>query len=219
MVTSISGSQYRLHNEAKCETMGTLWRILEVNNSAQRIFGEVTGFSLLLTILHSFQSGGDSYECPIEDRIKVFKYLMRVVTAGVCDNAVNRMKLHTVILSQTFNDLLSESGLICVEFERQVIQLLLELCLEMVLPPYMNLEDAQSSSSMESNSSSFHLITPSGSFHPNKERVYNAGAIRILIRLLLLFTPKVQLEVLDIIEKLARAGPFNQENLTSVGVH
>ncbi|KAG7025503.1 Protein SPIRRIG [Cucurbita argyrosperma subsp. argyrosperma] len=217
MVTSISGSQYRLHNEAKCETMGTLWRILEVNNSAQRIFGEVTGFSLLLTILHSFQSGGDSYECPIEDRIKVFKYLMRVVTAGVCDNAVNRMKLHTVILSQTFNDLLSESGLICVEFERQVIQLLLELCLEMVLPPYMNLEDAPSSSSMESNSSSFHLITPSGSFHPNKERVYNAGAIRILIRLLLLFTPKVQLEVLDIIEKLARAGPFNQENLTSVG--
>lgn len=219
MVTSVSGSQYRLQNEAKCETMGTLWRILGVNNSAQRIFGEVTGFSLLLTTLHSFQSGGDSYQCSIEDRIKVFMYLLRVVTAGVCDNAVNRVKLHTVILSQTFNDLLSESGLICVEFERQVIQLLLELSLEIVLPPYLKLEDAPSSSFVENTSSSFHLTTPSGSFHPNKERVYNAGAIRVLIRLLLLFTPKVQLEVLDIIEKLARAGSFNQENLTSVGVH
>ena len=219
MVTSISGSQYGLHNEAKCETMGTLWRILGVNNSAQRIFGEVTGFSLLLTTLHSFQRGGDSYQCPVEDRIKVFKYLMRVATAGVRDNALNRTKLHTVILSQTFSDLLSESGLICVEFERKVIQLLLEVSLEMVLPPYFKLEDAPSSSSMENNASSFNLITPSGSFHPNKERVYNAGAIRVLIRLLLLFTPKVQLEVLGIIEKLARAGPFNKENLTSVGVH
>ncbi|XP_050935853.1 protein SPIRRIG [Cucumis melo] len=217
MVTSISGSQYGLHNEAKCETMGTLWRILGVNNSAQRVFGEVTGFSLLLTTLHSFQSGGDSYQCSIEDRVKVFKYLMRVVTAGVCDNALNRTKLHTVILSQTFNDLLSESGLICVEFERRVIQLLLELSLEMVLPPYLKFEDTPSPDSAENNSSSFHLITPSGSFNPNKERVYNAGAIRVLIRLLLLFTPKVQLEVLDIIEKLACAGPFNQENLTSVG--
>lgn len=219
MVTSISGSQYGLHNEAKCETMGTLWRILGVNNSAQRVFGEVTGFSLLLTTLHSFQSGGDSYQCSIEDRVKVFKYLMRVVTAGVCDNALNRTKLHTVILSQTFNDLLSESGLICVEFERRVIHLLLELSLEMVLPPYLKFEDAPSPDSAENNSSSFHLITPSGSFNPNKERVYNAGAIRVLIRLLLLFTPKVQLEVLDIIEKLACAGPFNQENLTSVGTY
>jgi hypothetical protein len=33
----------------------------------------------------------------------------------------------------------------------------------------------------------------------------------------LLFTPKVQLEVLSLIERLARAGSFNQETLTSVG--
>ena len=106
-----------------------------------------------------------------------------------------------------------------MEFERRVIQLLLELSLEMVLPPYLKFEDTPSPDSAENNSSSFHLITPSGSFNPNKERVYNAGAIRVLIRLLLLFTPKVQLEVLDIIEKLACAGPFNQENLTSVGTY
>ena len=61
------------------------------------------------------------------------------------------------------------------------------------------------------------MIIPSGSSVPDKERVYNAGAVRVLIRSLLLFTPKVQLEVLNMIEKLARASSFNQENLTSVG--
>lgn len=217
MVTSVLGSQYRLHNDAKCDTMGALWRILGVNNSAQRVFGEATGFSLLLTTLHSFQSDGEHTDQSLEVYNKVFTYLLRVMTAGVCDNAVNRTKLHTIISSQTFFDLLSESGLLCVECEKQVIQLLLELALEIVLPPFLASENATSSDILENESSSFLLMTPSGSFHPDKERVYNAGAVRVLIRSLLLFTPKVQLEVLNLIERLARAGSFNQETLTSVG--
>nr|KYP48622.1 WD repeat and FYVE domain-containing protein 3 [Cajanus cajan] len=167
MVTGASGSQYRLSLDAKCDTMGALWRVLGVNNSAQKVFGEATGFSLLLTTLHGFQSdGGDLDQSSLNVYIKVFTYLLRVVTAGVSDNAVNRMKLHAIISSQTFIELLSD---------------------------------------------------PSGPINPDKERVYNAGAVRVLIRSLLLFTPMVQLQLLDLIEKLARAGPFNQESLTSIG--
>ncbi|KAG7970449.1 hypothetical protein I3843_07G084600 [Carya illinoinensis] len=213
MVTSVSGSQYRLHNDAKCDTMGVLWRILGVNNSARRVFGEATGFSLLLTTLHSFQSDGELIDqSAIEVHVKVFTYLLRVMTAGVSDNTVNRGKLHAIISSQTFFDLLSESGLLCVECEKQVIQLLLELSLEVVLPPFL-----ASSDELDNDSSSFLLTTPSGSVHRDKQRVYNAGAIRVLIRSLLHFTPKVQLDVLSLVEKLARGGSFNQETLTSVG--
>ncbi|KAK4441642.1 protein SPIRRIG [Sesamum alatum] len=56
MVTSALGSQYTLQHDAECDTFGAVWRILRVNNSAQRVFGEATGFSLLLTMLQSFQS-------------------------------------------------------------------------------------------------------------------------------------------------------------------
>ncbi|XP_024932828.3 protein SPIRRIG isoform X2 [Ziziphus jujuba] len=218
MVSSVSGIQYSLQNDAKCDTMGAVWRILGVNSSAQRVFGEATGFSLLLTTLHSFQSDGEcADQSSLEVYIKVFTCLLRVVTAGVCDNAVNRMKLHAIISSQTFYDLLSESGLLCVECEKQVIQLLFELALEIVLPPFLTSESPISSDVNKNESPMFMLVTTSGLFLPEKERVYNAGPVRVLIRSLLLFTPKVQLEVLGLIEKLARAGSFNQENLTSVG--
>lgn len=217
MVTSALGSQYRLQDDAKCDVFGALWRILGVNNSTQRVFGEATGFSLLLTTLHSFQSDGLTNQSSLLVYTKVFTYLLRLMTVGVYDNAVNRAKLHAIISSQTFYDLFSESGLICVECERQIIHLLFELALEMVLPPFLSSETAASPEIIETVSSSFLLNTPSGSFVPDKERVYNAGAVRVLIRSLLLFTPKVQLEVLKLIEKLACAGPFNQENLTAAG--
>ncbi|XP_022758291.1 protein SPIRRIG-like isoform X2 [Durio zibethinus] len=218
MVTSVSGHQYELQSDAKCDTMGALWRILGVNNAAQRVFGEATGFSLLLTILHSFQGDeGHSEESSLLVYIKVFTYLLRLMTAGVCGNAINRTKLHAIILSQTFYDLLSESGLLCVDYEKQVIQLFLELALEIVLPPFMTPESAISADMAENESAIFLVTTPSGLVNPDKERVYNAGAVRVLIRSLLLFTPKVQLEVLNLIGKLACSGPFNQENLTSVG--
>lgn len=217
MVTNVSGSQYRLLSEAKCDTFGAIWRILGVNNSAQRVFGEATGFSLLLTTLHSFQSDGEhTNQSSSIVYIKVLTYLLRMVTAGVCDSAVNRTRLHMIISSQTFYDLLTDSGLICVEYERQVIQLLLELALELVIPPFMTSETV-ASSDIDTGSAGFLLTTPEGSFIPDKERVYNAGAVRVVIRSLLLFTPKVQLEVLNLIAKLAHAGSFNQENLTSVG--
>ncbi|GLT77089.1 hypothetical protein SLA2020_487070 [Shorea laevis] len=218
MVTGVSGHQYKLQSDAKCDTMGALWRILGVNNSAQRVFGEATGFSLLLTTLHSFHTDGEHMEeSSLAVHIKVFTYLLRLVTSGVCGNTINRMKLHAIISSQSFFDLLSESGLLSVECEKQVIQLLLELALEIVLPPFLTPESSTSAYMVENESTSFLLTTPSGLFNPDKERVYNAGAVRVLIRSLLLFTPKVQLEVLNLIGRLARAGPFNQENLTSVG--
>lgn len=220
MVTSALGSQYRLSLDAKCDTMGALWRILGVNNSAQKVFGDATGFSLLLTTLHGFQSdGGDTDPSSLNVYIKVFTYLLRVVTAGVSDNAVNRMKLHTTISSQTFFDLLSESGLLCVEHEKQVIQLMLELALEIVIPPFLASEGLTKSNAIENESSHNLLLTPSGPINPEKERVYNASAVRVLIRSLLLLTPMVQLKLLDLIENLAHAGPFNQESLTSSGVY
>ncbi|CAL0300600.1 unnamed protein product [Lupinus luteus] len=218
MVSSALGSQYRLSIDAKCETMGALWRILGVNNSAQKVFGEATGFSLLLTTLHGFQSdGGDFDQSSLNLYVKVFTYLLRVVTAGVFGNAVNRMELHAIISSQTFFDLLCESGLLCVEHEQQVIQLMLEIALEIVIPPFLASEGLTKSDAVENESSSNLLLTPSGPFIPDKERVYNADAVRVLIRALLLFTPLVQLQLLDLIDQLARAGTFNQENLTSIG--
>ncbi|XVF80848.1 hypothetical protein PTKIN_Ptkin15bG0107900 [Pterospermum kingtungense] len=218
MVTSVLGHQYKLQSDAKCDTMGALWRIMGVNNAAQRVFGEATAFSLLLTTLHSFQGDeGHSEESSLLVLIKLFTYLLRLLTAGVCGNAINRTKLHAIISSQTFYDLLSESGLLCVDYEKQVIQLLLELALEIVLPPFMAPEGSTSADMAKSDSISFLLITPSGLVNPDKERVYNAGAVRVLIRSLLRFTPKVQLELLDFMGKLAHSGPFNQENLTSVG--
>ncbi|KAL7151485.1 hypothetical protein ABFS83_04G034300 [Erythranthe nasuta] len=218
MVTSALGSQYALQDDAKCDALGALWRILGVNSSAQRVFGEATGFSLLLTTLHSFQSDGEQEnQLSISVCAKVFTYVMRVMTAGVSDNAVNRTKLHTILSSHTFSDLLSDCGLICVECERQVIQLFLELALEVVVPPYLTSEATTVSNDIGNESASFLLITPSGSFVPDKERVYNAAAVRVLIRALLLFTPKVQLELLNLIEKLACTSSYNKENLTSVG--
>lgn len=198
--------------------MGMLWRILGANNSSRRVFGEATGFSLLLTTLHDFQSGGNKDHSSVGTSIKVFKYLFRLVTAGVCDNAVNRVKLDTVISCQTFLDLLSESGLLSVNYEKEVIQLLLELALEVVLPPVFTAENVGTSDVSHSGEFRFLLVMPSGSCNIEKKRVYNAGAIQVLIRPLLLFTPKVQIEVLSLIEKLTRAGSFNLENLTRVGV-
>ncbi|CAA0828066.1 Unknown protein [Striga hermonthica] len=218
MVTSASGSQYTLQDDAKCDAFGAVWRILGLNISAQRVFGEATGFSLLLTTLHSLQSDGEqTIQSSKSLCVKVFTYMMRVMTAGVSDNAVNRTKLHIILSSQTFYDLLSESGLICVECERQLIQLFLELALEVVLPPFLAPEVATISDDVGNESASFLLITPSGSFVPDKQRIYNAAAIRVLMRALLLFTPKVQLELLNLIEKLACASSFNKENLTSIG--
>lgn len=218
MVTGISGHQYKLHYEARCDTVGFLWRILGVNDSAQRVFGEATGFSLLLTTLRTFQG---EEECRDESHlmvyIKLFKHLLRLMTTAVCENAINRMKLHSVITSQTFYDLLVESGLLCVDLERQVIQLLLELALEVLLPPFLTSESMVSAEIAESEKASFLVKTPSGQFNPDKQRIYNAGAVKILIRSLLLFTPKLQLEFLNLLERLARASPFNQESLTSAG--
>lgn len=216
MLTSLSGFQYKLHDDSKCDIFGALWRILGANNAAQRVFGEATGFSLLLTTLHSFQSDGEqTNQSQYFVHAKVLTYLLRVVTAAVCENPINRTKLHIIVSSHTFYDLLCESGLLSVDFERQVVHLLLELALELVIPPFLASESAASRDKVES--SCFVLTTPSGAVNPAMERVYNASAVRVILRSLLLFTPKVQLEVLELIEKLARAGPFNQENLTSVG--
>ncbi|KAL1351549.1 hypothetical protein HN51_015458 [Arachis hypogaea] len=218
MVTSASGSQYRLSLDAKCDTMGALWRMLGVNHSAQKVFGEASGFSLLLTTLHAIQCEGVELDhSKLNVYIKALAYLLRLVAAGVSDNAVNRMKLHAVLSSQTFLDLLSESGLICVEHEKQVIQLMLELALEILIPPFWTSEGFTKSNDIDNGLSHNLLMTPSGPINPDKERVYNAGGIRVLIRSLLLFTPTIQLKMLELIEKLARASLFNQENLTSIG--
>ncbi|EPS69873.1 hypothetical protein M569_04889, partial [Genlisea aurea] len=218
LVTSSFGSHFTLLVDAKCDAFGALWRILGVNTSAQRVFGEATGFSLLLTTLHSFQTDGEQRsQAYLSVWIKVFTYMMRVMTVGASDNAVNRVKLLTILSSHTFSDLLSDSGLICVECEHQVVQLFIELALEVIVPPFLTSETPAPPDIMGTGSSCFVLFTPSGSSDPCKERIYNAAAVRVLLRSLLLFTPKLQLELLSFVEKLACASSFNKENLTSVG--
>ncbi|KAJ9548207.1 hypothetical protein OSB04_020750 [Centaurea solstitialis] len=222
MVISTSGSQYNLQDDAKCDILGAMWRILGANSSSQRVFGEATGFALIITTFNSFQGDKDHVgRSSVTVCIKVFTHLLRVITAAACNNAVNRVKLHAIISSQSFCDLLSESGLICAECEKQVMQLLFELALEIVLPPNFTPETAEPSSSdgggVADDVSAFRIVTPSASFVPDKQHVFNAGAVWVLIRLLLLFSPKIQLESLMLIEKLAYAGPFNQESLTSAG--
>ena len=216
MVSNFWGIQYKLENNAKCEIFGMLWRILVANSSAQRVFGEVTGFSLLLTTLHSFQNS-DSIDHSIHR--KVSSFLFRVITAGVFGNTVNRLKLHAVMSSQTFYELLCESGLLNVDSERQMIQLLLELALEIVFPPSSSVaaDNAFPAASDETQITNFLSSESMTSICTVSERVYNASAVGVLLRSLLQFTPKLQLELLSFIEKLANSGTFNQENLTSIG--
>ncbi|KAH9318302.1 hypothetical protein KI387_020071, partial [Taxus chinensis] len=231
MVTSISGIQYRLKDDAKCDVLWALWRILGANNSARRVFCEATGFALMLTVLHSFQKDSDSAanKSLIASHMKVFSALLHVVTVAVLDNIFNRSRLHTIISSQTFFDLLCESGLLCPDHENHMVQLMLELALEIVLPPsWSNTPTTEKVSTPhciemrgsdvnEQNGFLFLSSDSSSMIKTGKERVFNAAAIGVLIRSLLRFSPKLQLEVLSFVEKLARVGPYNQENLTSVG--
>lgn len=173
----------------------------------------------------SLQSGAedDDGQSPLVIHMKLFCFLLRVITAGVCNNAMNRTSLHAVISSQTFSDLLNESGLICVDYEREVIQLLLELALEIVLPPLFVISVQQEdnvliSKIVEVEEAGYLIGSSDWNDRADKDRVFNAGAVVVLIRSLLLFTPKVQLQLLNFIVKLAHGGSFNQENLTSVGV-
>nr|XP_043618861.1 protein SPIRRIG-like isoform X2 [Erigeron canadensis] len=217
MVLSTLGSLYKLPDDAKCDIFGAIWRILGASSSAQRVFGEATGFSLILTTLQSFHGDkGEVGQSSLTVCMKLFTHIMRLITAGVCNNAANRVKLHAIISSHTFCDLLSESGLICVEWEKQVTQLLFELSLEMVLPPSFIAETTEPSDDID-DVCIFQIVMPSALFLPHKQYIYNAGAVRVLIHLLLLFSPKLQLELLNLIEELARAGSFNQESLTSAG--
>lgn len=229
MVTSISGTQYKLQDDAKCDVLWALWRILGANISARKVFGEATGFSLLLTVLHSFQSECDTVgnQSLMALPMKVFSALLHVVTVGVSDNVVNRMKLHAIISSQTFYELLRESGLICPDYEKHVVQLMLELALEIVVPPSWSTAEKLSVSQCietkgtdDNEQTGFLFLSSSDSSSMisfDKERVLNAGAIGVLIRSLLQFSPKLQLEVLSLVEKLARLSPYNQDSLTSIG--
>ncbi|KVI12402.1 Armadillo-type fold [Cynara cardunculus var. scolymus] len=181
MVISTLGSQYKLRDDAKCDILGAIWRILGANSSSQRVFGEATGFALILTTLNGFQGDKEQIrQSSLTVCIKVFTYLVRVITAGVCNNAVNRVKLHVIISSQSFCDLLSESGLICVECEKQVMQLLFELALEIVLPPSFTPETTEPSDD-RGDVFAFRIVTPASCI-PDKQRIYNAGALWVLIR-------------------------------------
>ncbi|KAL8236293.1 hypothetical protein R6Q59_017374 [Mikania micrantha] len=217
MVLSTSGSEYKLPDDAKCDIFGAMWRIFGASASAQRVFGEATGFSLILTTLHSFQGDkGLTSQSSKTNHMKVFTYLLHMVTASTCNNPVNRAKLQTIISSQTFYDLLLDSGLICVECEKQVMQLLFELALEIVIPPSFTPETIETLDDI-GNVSAFEIITPSASFLLNRQNIYNTGAVMVLIHFLLHFTPNLQLKFLKFIEELACAGSYNQESLTSAG--
>lgn len=210
---SVSGQQYELQNDAKIDILGTLWYVIKANNTAKSFFGECTGFSLLHIILQSFHKDVELADFhSLDIHMNVFSSLLRVVTVAVCDDASNRAKLHTILSTRTFFDLLYESKLICVDWEIQTVCLLIELALEIVVPPNVEPSDDTESASEVNHFNDFFDVT-----RLDMQRVYNASAVIVLIRCLLLFTPKLQQEVLSFIEKLASNGSFNQENLTSAG--
>lgn len=214
MVGNMMGFEYKLTSDAKCDILGLLWRVFGVNSSTKRVFGESTGFSLLLTTLYSFKSVGkiDS-QLYLANHMKEFTFLLRAMTIAVCNHDSNRMRLHTVISSQTFYDLLHESSLICVDWEEHVITLLLELAVEIVRPPASRLPVT----ALPSDEHGYHSYGLIDDIRSGRDRVHNASAVGVLFRFLSLFTPKTQLELLILIEKLSSMSLFNQENLTSVG--
>ncbi|RRT81723.1 hypothetical protein B296_00005173 [Ensete ventricosum] len=210
-----------------------LFSLLRRAEANQQSFRSSNGVSIILPFLISdchrsgvlrllscliIEDALQNIELPdIQSSMNIFCFLMRAITAGVSNNALNRLRLHAIMSSQTFYDLLCESGLLCVECEKHVIQLLFELALEIVLPPSAVHQEEKPSLDMSEDEPNSFLTVSLGISRFDGERIYNASAVGVLIRSLLLFTPKVQLDILKFIEKLARAGPFNQENLTSVG--
>ncbi|MCO5567993.1 hypothetical protein L7F22_021689 [Adiantum nelumboides] len=237
VVANTMGQQIKVDVETKRDVLWAVFRILTVNSTCKDVFGAATGFSLLFTLLHSFQAGQNlakdsSFENTSQEMLsmltlymEVFDAMMNVVKAAVSGNPVNRGRLHKVISSQTFKELLRDSGLFSVRHEERVADLLLSLALEKK-GPFGELlvlsHDKDSSIILSSGDqeTSYGMNSCAESENRDAESldlVRNAGAIEVLIDCLKCLSTRLQLKVLKVVLQLARACAFNQDCLTAAG--
>eukprot|EP00250_Pteridium_aquilinum_P018006 c23891_g1_i1 orf=987-11852(-) len=239
VVANTLGQQIKVDVETKRDVLWAMCRILGANSACKDVFGAATGFSLLFTVLHSFQAGQDAVKDTSADSssqeksslmtlyMEVFDALMNVVKAAVSGNAVNRGRLHKVISSRTFKDLLSDSGLFSVEHEERVADLLLSLALEkkgpfgkLLVLSHKNTSHTQSDGSRtpeETGNAMVTVVENERQVAQSPELVPNAGAIEVLIDCLKYFSSRLQLDVLEVVKRLAQACAYNQDCITAAG--
>lgn len=240
VVANTMGQQIKVDVWTKRDVLWAVCRILGTNSACKDVFGAASGFSLLFTVLHSFQAGRELIKDTTSDKnnkeksslmalyMEVFDALMNVVKAAVAGNAVNRGRLHKVISSQTFKDLLYDSGLFSSEHEERVADLLLSLSLEKKGPfgELLVLSHENTSSHMQSDGSQSPKGTTSAmvTFVESErhdaeppELVPNAGAIEVLIDCLKCLSSRLQLKVLGVVKRLSQACAYNQDCITAAG--
>jgi hypothetical protein len=164
-----------------------------------------------------------------QSHMELFTSLMHVLTVAVADMPVNRNLLHESLVSPAFKRLLLKSGLLCEQHEDKIAELLFDVALERVHSPSQNVQGLPALLHKEEVSGSFlilqsyqipgsdsvYVLDPSQGVE--KEEVYNASAIEVLLYFLLQFSFKLQMQVLIRVERLARGSARNQDCLTSVG--
>ncbi|KAI5063137.1 hypothetical protein GOP47_0021684 [Adiantum capillus-veneris] len=237
VVANTMGQQIKVDVETKRDVLWATFRILSVNSACKDVFGAATGFSLLFTVLHSFQAGQDLTKESSTDSIseekfsmmtlymEVFDAMMNVVKAAVSGNSVNRGRLHKVISSQTFKELLRDSGLFSARHEERLADLLLSLALEkkgpfgqlLVLSHEKALSIALSSGDQKNSHGMNSGVESEKPDVESVDLVRNAGAIEVLIDCLKCLSSRLQLKVLEVVKRLARACAFNQDCLTAAG--
>ncbi|KAG0461008.1 hypothetical protein HPP92_021305 [Vanilla planifolia] len=137
-----------------------LFSLIKKAEASQQSFRSNNGVSVVLPLLASDSHRWGFYGCchaHPEELGSLVEILKSGMVTRVCNNPINRVRLHTIILSQTFYDLLCESGLLCVDCEKPVIQLLLELALEIITPPSVFYQVERVSTSDTFDDESFFL--------------------------------------------------------------
>ena len=223
------GQQIKVDVETKKDILWAIYRILAANNTCKDVFGTATGFSILFTILYSFPTdrersqGKENSSLLLLSHCEVFKSLINVVKEAVSNNAANRLRLHKIISSQTFKELLSDSGLLCVEHEEVVADLLLGLALEkksssgemLVLSSE---KEPNVNQKLEETGTSLVTIPEIDLYDvESPDLVLNAGAIEIVITCMKYFSFGLQLRILEVLKKLSQACTHNRDCITAAG--
>ena len=233
---NLLGQQIKVDMETKRDILWAIFRILSVNTACTDVFGATTGFDLLFTVLHSFQEGLDfSVNTPLEVvrknkscHIDVFEALINVVKAAVSGNAINRGRLHKVITSHAFKEVLCDTDLFSLEHEVLVADLLLSLAVEKKGPPGELLilchQSARSHSELDCTAkyrdctvASINALETGQSTADWSHLVLNAGAIMVVLSCLKRFSYQLQFKVLGVIMTLAEVSTQNQDSITAAG--
>ncbi|BBN02508.1 WD repeat and FYVE domain-containing protein 3 [Marchantia polymorpha subsp. ruderalis] len=225
VATSISGRQWIVGTAAKTDIMWTVWRILSTSVATRNVFGEAKGFTLLITVFQSLKVEGNfERDLRVQDATvsqsawELVDALMHTMISGISSSAINRIRLHESISSQTFKHLLSSSGLLCPLYEELLVDALFDVALERAQNPSRTTDNVGILPLLVlPNNNVTDVPLPVDEGYEILEEVFNPGAIEVLIHTLPYITPKLQLKLLSRLEKLAQAGTRNQDSLTSVG--